>query len=155
MTQGGLERAGGQQVSTEIANNPFAEHVLRSTRQRRSVVAVISDLDAFASAQSIHEVLLARGDLIGLSTVYRTLQALVDAGAVDSLRAHGGEILYRCCGPQHHHHLVCATCGRAVEISLSGVDEAVRQAAADHGFTAVTLTLELFGLCPSCSPATE
>lgn len=146
----GLERQGSR-VSTEIANNPFSEHVLRSTRQRRSVVSVVSELDAFASAQSIHEALLARGDLIGLSTVYRTLQALVEAGAVDAIRARGGEILYRCCGPQRHHHLVCLTCGRAIEISLSAVDEAVGQAASNHGFTGVTLTLELFGLCPSCS----
>ena len=79
----------------------------RNTRQRRAVVAILEDLDGFASAQEIHDILKKRGESVGLSTVYRSLQVLADAAEVDALRNDDGEVLYRQCSAGHHHHLVC------------------------------------------------
>ena len=59
---------------------------VRSTRQRAAVSALLDRLDDFRSAQEIHEQLRRGGDGIGLTTVYRTLQALADGGEVDVLR---------------------------------------------------------------------
>jgi Fur family ferric uptake transcriptional regulator len=123
----------------------------RNTRQRRAVGAILDDLDGFASAQEIHDILARRGDKVGLSTVYRNLQALVDAAEVDSLRGDDGEVMYRRCSSGHHHHLVCRTCGRTVEVEGPTVERWADRVAGEHGFTDVAHTLEIFGTCGECS----
>ncbi|KQY59616.1 Fur family transcriptional regulator [Aeromicrobium sp. Root495] len=125
----------------------------RSTRQRRAVSAILDDLEAFASAQDIHDRLTHGGEKIGLSTVYRNLQSLVDAQLVDALRSDEGEVLYRRCSSGHHHHLVCRSCGRTVEVEGPTVEKWADTIAADHGFTEVAHTLEIFGTCASCRDA--
>ncbi|HLT85715.1 MAG TPA: transcriptional repressor [Phototrophicaceae bacterium] len=78
------------------------------TRQRAAVSALLERTEDFRSAQQLHESLRESGDTIGLATVYRTLQGLVETGEVDVLRADDGETLYRRCeSDKHHHHLVC------------------------------------------------
>ena len=124
---------------------------LRNTRQRRAVGAILDDLDAFASAQEIHDILAQRGEKVGLSTVYRNLQALVDATEVDSLRGDDGEVRYRRCSAGHHHHLVCRVCGRTVEVEGPTVERWADRVAGEHGFTDVAHTLEIFGTCNECT----
>ena len=123
----------------------------RPTRQRRAVAAAMQSFDDFRSAQEIHNVLRQAGDNVGLSTVYRTLQALADGGEVDVLRAEDGEALYRRCSTSHHHHLVCRSCGRAVEVEGPTVERWADAVASTHGYTDVSHTLEIFGTCPDCS----
>lgn len=123
----------------------------RNTRQRRAVVAILDDLDGFASAQEIHDVLKKRGESVGLSTVYRTLQTLVDAAEIDALRNDEGEVLYRQCSEGHHHHLVCRACGQTVEVEGPTVERWADKIAAENGFTDVQHTLEIFGTCSACS----
>jgi len=123
----------------------------RNTRQRRAVAAILADLDGFASAQEIHDALKHRGESVGLSTVYRNLQSLADAAEVDALRNDDGEVLYRQCSSGHHHHLVCRACGRTVEVEGPTVERWADTVAAQHGFSDVSHTLEIFGTCGSCA----
>jgi len=123
----------------------------RPTRQRRAVSAALAQIDDFRSAQDIHEVLRGRGERVGLSTVYRTLQALADAGHVDVLRIDDGEARYRRCSTGHHHHLVCRSCGRTVEVEGPTVERWAERVAAAHGFGEVSHTLEIFGTCADCA----
>lgn len=122
----------------------------RTTRQRRAVSAVLDDLDGFRSAQEIHDTLKRRGDAVGLSTVYRTLQAMAESGDVDVLRADDGEARYRQCSSGHHHHLVCRDCGRTVEVAGPAVERWADRVGAEHGFADVSHTLEVFGRCAEC-----
>jgi len=124
---------------------------LRPTRQRRAVAAVLGDFDDFRSAQEVHEALKASGDNVGLSTVYRALQAMADAGELDVLRSEAGEAVYRRCSGSHHHHLVCRSCGATVEVEGPTVEKWTRSVAAAHGYSDVSHTLEIFGTCGSCS----
>ena len=126
---------------------------VRPTRQRRAVVAALADVEVFSSAQEIHALLRSRGDDVGLTTVYRTLQALADFGEIDVLRTPDGESVYRQCSTGHHHHLVCRTCGRTVEIEGPAVESWADKTAAQHGFAEVEHTLEIFGTCTACADA--
>ncbi len=120
----------------------------RSTRQRTAVARVLDETDGFRSAQDLHASLR---DEVGLTTVYRTLQAMADAGEVDVLRTDDGESVYRrCSSDQHHHHLVCRSCGATVEVAGPAVETWADAVAAEHGFTAVSHTLEVFGTCRDC-----
>ncbi len=124
---------------------------LRPTRQRRAVVTCLERFDDFRSAQEIHALLRDGGERVGLATVYRTLQALADSGEVDLLRSEEGEALYRRCSGSHHHHLVCRTCGRTVEVEGPAVERWADTVAQEHGFRDVSHTLELFGTCGDCA----
>jgi Fur family ferric uptake transcriptional regulator len=68
------------------------------------------------------------------------------------MRRPDGEQLYRRCGrEQHHHHLVCRSCGRTVEVAGPAVERWAERQAAEHGFTDVAHTLEIFGTCAACA----
>ncbi|MBK0868284.1 MAG: transcriptional repressor [Saccharopolyspora sp.] len=126
---------------------------LRATRQRAAVSRLLSEVDDFRSAQDLHEQLRRQGEGIGLTTVYRTLQTLADAGEIDVLRTDSGEAIYRRCSTEHHHHLVCRHCGRAVEVSDPPVEDWAERIAREHGFTDVGHTVEIIGICPNCASA--
>lgn len=123
----------------------------RSTRQRRLVDEALEGSDEFRSAQEIHLKLRGSGEKIGLATVYRTLQTMTQSGEVDTVRTESGESVYRRCSPAHHHHLVCRGCGRTVEVAGTGVERWTREVAEKHGFTDVSHTIEIFGLCADCA----
>ena len=122
----------------------------RRTRQRAAVDEILSHLEEFRTAQQIHDVLRHQGDSVGLTTVYRTLQAMVDSGELDALRTDDGETAYRRCSRGHHHHLVCRSCGRTVEVSGPAVERWASAVADEHGFREVSHDLEIFGTCRSC-----
>src|SRR5690606_17931020 len=102
------------------------------------------------SAQSLHQSLRAGGATVGLATVYRALAALAEDGEADALQS-GGEVLYRACTPTHHHHLICRTCGRTVELEAAAVERWAGQVAAEHGFVELEHTVDIFGLCAACA----
>ncbi|HEY9311216.1 Fur family transcriptional regulator [Williamsia sp.] len=125
---------------------------VRSTRQRSAIAELLAGSEEFRSAQDLHDQLKAAGQSIGLTTVYRNLQALADAGQVDVLRTDTGESVYRFCSSgHHHHHLVCRACGSTVEIQADSVEQWAVDVAAQHGFTDISHTVEIFGRCLSCS----
>ena len=125
---------------------------IRATRQRAAVIALLDRIEDFRSAQEIHEELRRTGEGIGLTTVYRTLQTLAEGGEVDVLRTGSGEAVYRrCASEHHHHHLVCRRCGAAVEIEGPAVESWAQSIAEQHGFTDLSHTREIFGLCRACS----
>lgn len=124
---------------------------MRATRQRTAITKVLRETEGFRSAQEIHEALKREGQRVGLTTVYRTLQGLVDAGQIDVLRTDDGESIYRrCANPGHHHHLVCRSCARSIEIVNDDVERWAKRTATRHGFSAVTHTVEVYGLCSDC-----
>ncbi|GAA1475532.1 Fur family transcriptional regulator [Corynebacterium felinum] len=125
---------------------------VRSTRQRTAVIAVLRDMDNFASAKTIHQELTNRDLKVGLTTVYRTLQSLTDVDAVDVLHMSNGETLYRhCLNGDHHHHLVCTQCGRTVEIEGGPVEKWAKEVAKAHGFQLTGHDAEIYGLCANCT----
>ena len=134
---------------TDLTSDP----PLRSTRQRRAVIGLLAATDEFRSAQEIHDAIRQGGDRVGLATVYRTLQSLVETGDVDLVKTDAGESVYRRCSAVHHHHLVCRTCGRTVEIEGPAVETWAEKLAKQHGYSEVSHTLELFGTCASCAAA--
>ena len=119
------------------------------TRQREAVSRALERADGFRSAQELHAELRAAGEPVGLTTVYRTLQAMAESGEVDVLRGDG-ETAYRRCGSRHHHHLVCRLCGRTVEVTGPTVERWADEVARRHGFRDVEHRLEVFGTCARC-----
>jgi Fur family transcriptional regulator, ferric uptake regulator len=122
------------------------------SKSRDAVHEILRQSTGFRSAQDVFTEMRADGAKIGLTTVYRALQSLSDDGRVDVLRNDDGESVYRACQNQaHHHHLVCRRCGRTVEVAGPDVERWAEVVGAEHGFTEITHTVEVFGTCQSCS----
>ncbi|WIM89366.1 Fur family transcriptional regulator [Candidatus Mycobacterium wuenschmannii] len=124
---------------------------VRATRQRAAIAGLLDTLDEFRSAQELHDELRQRGENIGLTTVYRTLQSMATAGLLDTLRNDTGESVYRRCSDHHHHHLVCRSCGATVEVGDREVETWAADIASKHGFSDVSHTIEIYGTCSDCS----
>lgn len=122
----------------------------RQTRQRTAVRDLLESLTEFKSAQQLHELLRLRGDSVGLATVYRSLQSLAEAGEIDVLASADGESRYRRCSGGHHHHLVCRSCGRTVEVQPEALEAWAAAVGREHGFRDIDHSFELFGLCADC-----
>jgi Fur family transcriptional regulator, ferric uptake regulator len=131
---------------------------VRNTRQAEAVEAVLAEADGFRTAQDLFSELRRRGDHVGLTTVYRRLNLLAELGRADVVHTGDGESQYRLCGVgatpehgEHHHHVVCRVCGRSVEVSGPEVEAWADQVATAAGYTDVSHTVEVFGLCPEHS----
>lgn len=135
---------------TELADRMTAAGV-RATAQRVRVLEELAREHNDATAQELHRRMASDGERIGLATVYRALGALAEAGLVDTL-AHGqSETCYRLCETgHHHHHLVCSSCHRVVELTDCSIGDWVTRAARAEGFEATEHRLEVTGLCSNC-----
>jgi Fur family transcriptional regulator, ferric uptake regulator len=96
-----------------------------------------------------------------MSSVYRNLVVLEQAGAVTRLQGPGALARYELSEELlgHHHHLVCSSCGRMEDYQVPPEVEgallaATRSAASSNGFKATGHRLELRGLCARCRQAT-
>lgn len=121
----------------------------RNTWQKTAVIDQLSKTEEFLSAQQLHQKIEKTGKKLGLTTVYRALTELVEQGVADSLLAEG-EARYRICQPEHHHHLTCLSCGKAVEFEILGFEEQIEKMAKKHGFAGVSHQVELTGICSRC-----
>ena len=122
----------------------------RNTRQKDAVRHTLGETVGFVSAQQMYQVLKNHGSTIGLATVYRALADLAEAGEADSLQSKDGELLYRACTTNHHHHLICRACGTTVEIEAEKVEKWADEVASEHGFTQPSHTIDIFGTCSAC-----
>jgi Fur family ferric uptake transcriptional regulator len=114
--------------------------VLESLRSREDSV----------TAQELHMELRQAGEPVGLTTVYRTLTALADAGFLDTF-TRDGEQAFRLCGDTHHHHLVCEVCNRVEEIDATDVERWVDDVAQRRGYQVTGHRADIFGICADCS----
>lgn len=128
----------------------------RNTWQRVAVREALESSEEFVSAQSLHAQLRDEGSGIGLATVYRALADLAAEKQADVLKSPEGESLYRSCtSGEHHHHMVCETCGLTVEIEADEVEAWASRVAAQQGFTEVRHVIDIFGICAACAAAAE
>jgi Fur family ferric uptake transcriptional regulator len=122
----------------------------RNTWQKTAVLDELSNTEEFVSAQELHQKISQSGKKLGLTTVYRALTEMVEQGLADSLSLSDGEMRYRICTPEHHHHLICRVCGKTVEFDLPGFEELAQSVAKQNSFTELSHEIELFGICKDC-----
>jgi Fur family ferric uptake transcriptional regulator len=125
----------------------------RTTVQGGAVRSVLAEGAGFNSAQDIHAALRQQGKPVGLSTVYRHLQSLVEQGVADVIQSPEGEATYRYCGETtsaHHHHLVCRKCGHTEEVKAPAIERWAADIASEFDFSDVDHTVEIFGTCAPC-----
>ena len=124
---------------------------IRSTKQRTAVIKALEQFDDFRSSQEIHDYLRHSGDSVGLTTVYRTLTALATSGDVDVIIGDDGESVYRFCSDTHKYLLACRSCSKTAEVDGPAVERWARKVSDEHGFTEVSHSFRISGVCGDCS----
>lgn len=123
---------------------------LRHTAQRARVLEALDGRESSVTALELHYELRLRKDPPGLATIYRTLQSLAGAGVLDTFQ-RDGEQAFRRCGTDHHHHLVCTSCGLVQEVDGAEVEVWVSRMARRKKFRVTSHTADIYGRCLGCS----
>ena len=132
----------------------LSEHDVRYTSGRRAVVKALSELEGPRSAAELSKII---GASVPLSSLYRTLAVLEDAGVVSphfSKNLARYELAEWLAG--HHHHLVCIDCGTIDDIAIptkleERVEEIVTEIGTISAFNATDHALEVEGRCARCA----
>lgn len=125
----------------------------RLTEPRREVASLVADRSGHFTAADLLADAAERGLGTGRATVFRALELFTELGVVERLDLPGGEHAYVRCDPVHHHHVVCESCGRSVEVEDCGIGAVAAQVARRTGFRIDAHRLELYGICPTCARA--
>jgi Fur family ferric uptake transcriptional regulator len=128
---------------------------VRAARKRPLVESLFAEQTGFLSAQQAYDQLRAKAVAISLPTVYRTLQAMAEAGQLDVVQTDTHETVYRRCAPGHHHHLICTGCGSVTEVAGAAVEGWIADIAQANGFAVSDHRIEIYGLCASCQANAE
>jgi len=127
----------------------------RLTKERLSLLQIVCDIDGHFHPYHVLDLLKAQGHNLSLTTVYRNLALLVQAGIIRraSIREDtgtGGVWYEHIWDHEHHDHLICTQCGLRVEFSYPAIEVLQEAVAREHGFTLENHHLELMGTCPDC-----
>jgi len=141
-------RAHGNEISQRLHGNGRY-----TTRTRERVVEVLREEKRYLTAHAIYDLLVDRGISISLSTVYRTLELLVELGVAATRSEESGEIAYVFCTIQHHHHAICRSCGRVEEVGCGLLERFAKDLRTGQGFELEDHSIELYGRCAACARA--
>ncbi len=126
------------------------EHHHKLTKPRRAVLDIVARSEQHLTPAEIFRKAKAKYPRIGLTTVYRTLDLLVELGAIQRIHLTAGCHSYATAARAHGHHLVCRACGRAEAFADCDLDPLMKALQSKTGYAIDLHMLELMGLCPGC-----
>ena len=133
----------------------LAEADVRFTKGRRAVIQALSQVDGPRSAAELHAII---GDDLPLSSLYRSLAVLEEAGVLSPHYSSPGLTRYELAEwlSGHHHHLVCIDCGQVEDLPADEAMEEKLQSlvstvAKSASFTETNHALEIEGRCALCA----
>jgi Fur family ferric uptake transcriptional regulator len=145
-----LDKAEGAALLERFRRH-LREHHQPITRQRDLVARVVFQSQDHLSVEGIRRELRQQGARVGLATVYRTLDLLVESGLVRAHEFGEGFKRYEPTTAQaHHEHLICERCGRVLEFAHERLERMLPVLADEHGFQHRRHRIEIYGVCRSC-----
>ncbi|MCU0262909.1 MAG: transcriptional repressor [Candidatus Nanopelagicales bacterium] len=122
---------------------------LRSTAQRRAVLQALFEVRHATVDELAAEVQRTMAD-VSLSTIYRTLEVLDEAGLVTHAHLHHGSPTYHSVDEEPHVHLVCTGCGAIGQQPIAAAESLAEHLQASVGFVVDMSHLALHGRCAEC-----
>ena len=125
---------------------------MRWTRQRQSIYEEVLSTEGHFTAEDLYSRFTDERKNIGLSTVYRTLQLLVDKKILIQLPTDDETSVYELSdGSTHgHHHVRCIKCGRTIELHIDRLEDIETMIREEHDFEILGHTVIFNGICPDC-----
>lgn len=145
------------QLGREGFENLLREKGLKVTNQRIAVLsALCSRPDSHLTAEEIYELVKVKSPEIGLATIYRTIQILLELKIIDRIYLDDGYVRYELGhvyedeDGHHHHHLVCIKCGRVMSFQGDLLEEFEKRIEGKTGFQIQDHDVKLYGYCTDC-----
>ena len=145
-----------QDETTEKALARFTDYLkrnhLKMTRERRLILREIFDDESHLEAEDLLMRFRQRGEKVSRATIYRTFDLLVRADLIE--RSDFGHSHYhyeKSFGREHHDHMICRKCGKVTEFSSVELERLQKRICAEHDFRLENHSLQIFGICSSCS----
>mgnify|MGYP000866150563 CR=1 FL=1 len=132
----------------------------RLTTSREAILEILSKTSEHLSAEDIYLTLHKSYPNIGLTTIYRTLELLVQMGLVSKFDFGDGrarfELSEKLQGRRHHHHLVCTNCGRIIDYTdfineeIELLTRTEKEISKKFNFKIERHLIQFYGLCDKC-----
>jgi Fur family ferric uptake transcriptional regulator len=137
----------------EHADAVLSEAGHRRGGAREAVVQALSSEDCCLTAQELHDQLRKSGRQVGLASIYRVLDLLVEQGLVERIDTGPGSARFeaRQASGEHHHHLVCDDCGKVEAFADEALERAIHEVQEREGAHAHHILLR--GACVDCRAA--
>lgn len=149
-------------VSQEKFKEMLREKGLKVTNQRLLVLEVLAaNQDKHMAVEDIYELVKEDYPEIGLATIYRTVQLLLEMQLVDRINLDDGCVRYEIGGfyggegKHHHHHLICKTCGKVFSFKDDLLDGLERHIEEETNFHVLDHELKFYGQCMECRKKTD
>ena len=122
---------------------------------RRAVVELLGRQDCCLTAQDIFDRLRAEGRQVGIASIYRVLDLLTDKGLLQRIDVGAGTARFEPAhaSGEHHHHLVCDTCGRVEAFADEELERALHKVEGRTGYSIAGHDVVLRGACRNCRAA--
>ncbi len=141
-----------------VSNAPkdiFADYIkekgLRNTRQREVILDAFLSADKHLTAEELFTIIKKKDPDIGYATVHRNLHLLCECGLADEIKIGNQKARFeQKVGQEHHDHLICAKCGKFIEVKDERIEKLQDKLAAANEFIPMRHKLEIYGICKKC-----
>lgn len=144
-------------INSDDFKTILRENGVKVTTQRVLVLEALSSCaDGHLTAEEIYDLVRAAYPEIGLATVYRTIQLLLELHLIDRINLDDGFVRYEIGDIKdkktrhHHHHLICRQCGRVVSFQDDLLEELEEKIQKTMHFTVSDHEVKLYGYCEEC-----
>jgi Fe2+ or Zn2+ uptake regulation protein len=128
------------------------QHGLSITAQRIAVLRAVANRP-HSTADALAEDVRAEIGVVSRQAVYNALGILADKGVIRRIQPAGSPALYEDRAGDNHHHLICRTCGKTVDVDCAVGHRPCLTASDDAGFRIDEAEVIYWGTCPKCLAA--
>jgi Fur family transcriptional regulator, stress-responsive regulator len=130
-------------------NALLRRHGLHVTAQRLAVLRAMADAP-HGTADDVYTAVRAEIGAISRQAVYDVLTALTDKGLLRRIQPAGSPARYETRVGDNHHHLICRTCRRMVDVDCAVGETPCLTASDDAGYQIDEAEVVYWGRCPEC-----
>ena len=139
----------------EVERAIFLDHIqaagLRKTGQRDLILEIFLSTEEHLTSEDLHSLVHKKDPTVGLTTVYRTLKLLTEAGLAREVRFGDNKTYYEHhYNHEHHDHMICTECGKVIEFFSPDIEDLQDQMASNFGFKPTHHSLRMWGVCSDC-----
>ncbi|MGB7202008.1 MAG: transcriptional repressor [Pyrinomonadaceae bacterium] len=144
----------------EAEKDIFLEHIraagLRRTDQRDLILEIFLSTEDHLTSEDLYSIVQKKDPTVGLTTIYRTLKLLTEAGLAREVRFGDNKTYYEHhYNHEHHDHMICTHCGKVIEFFSPDIEDLQDQMADKFGFRPTHHSLRLWGICAHCQPTAQ
>lgn len=143
-------------MNEEKVKDLLREKGLKVTSQRLMVLNILSTHgDEHLTVEEIYDLAKEESPEIGLATIYRTVQVLLELHVIEKVTFDDGFARYELNGEEtgsghRHHHAICTQCGKVYFLETDLLDTLEKQVFKSLGFEVTDHEVKLYGLCSAC-----